>query len=431
MGLKEDLKRFEEVGEQKRQDLCDFIQHGQIEAGDDISIPIKVIQLPSFEYDRGDMGGVGKGEGEVGDPVEAPEAEPGEDGEEGDAGEETSEHGHYDMDPEEFAEELDEELGLDLEPKGKKVKEEKEGPYTQLARSGPESTLDFERMYKKGLKRSLAMFFDEKYLREVLKVEGMDVDAVYEWSRGKNIPVSKGWIEQEYENLSETQRSLYGSIEDIDREMRRTPVASEIDSVALREEDKRHKYPKVTTEYEKNAVVVFIRDVSGSMRQEKRRLVERIFTPIDWYLTGKYDNAEFIYIAHDAEAWEVTRDDFFGIESSGGTQISTAYELAQEILEKNYRWSEWNRYVFAAGDGENFGDDSKDNVIPLMKDIDANLHSYIQVEPGTSRFGGNGDHINVVDDAIGDRDNVATYLVEGEEDVMDAIYELLSTEDSE
>lgn len=426
MGLKDDLKRFEQVGEERRQDLSDFIQHGQIEAGDEIQIPIKVIELPGFEYDPSDMGGVGKGEAEEGDPVDAGEQEP--DGEEDEAGEETSEHGHYDMDPEEFAEELDDELGLDLDPKGKKVKEEKEGPYTELARSGPESTLDFERMYKKGLKRSLAMFFDEDYLREVMKVKGMGVESVFDWARDENIPVSKSWIEGEYSSIDEEEKTVYSSIDDIEQEMRRTPVAEEIDSVALREEDKRHKFPKITTEYEKNAVVVFIRDVSGSMRQDKRRLVERAFTPIDWYLTGKYDNAEFVYIAHDAEAWETERKDFFGIESSGGTKISSAYELAQEILDKRYNWSEWNRYVFAAGDGENFQTDTKENVVPLIEEIDANLHSYIQVQPkGSGRYS-SGDHKEIVDTMIGDRDNVATYLVEQEEDIMDCIYELLSTE---
>jgi len=432
MGLKEDLKRFEEVGEERRQDLTEFIQHGQIEAGDDINIPVKVINLPAFEYDKSDMGGVGKGEGEIGEGIGEPEKKPGEEGEE--AGEETSEHGHYEMDPEEFAQELDDELGLDLDPKGKKVKEEKEGPYTQLARSGPESTLDFERMFKKGLKRSLSMFFDEDYLREVMKVEGMNEETTFQWARENNIPVSKGWIEQEYLDIEDRQK--YISIDDISKEMRRSPAAKEIDSVALREEDKRHKYPKTTTEYEKNAVVVFIRDVSGSMGKEKRRLVERVFTPIDWYLTGKYDNAEFVYIAHDAEAQEVQRINFFGMKSGGGTRISSGYELAQEILENRYPWKEWNRYVLCSGDGENIWDDSEENVVPLMEDINANLHGYIEVNPDDSRgkltySSNNPSHLDVVEDNIGDRDNIATFNLKGEKDIMDCIYEMLSTDGEE
>ena len=378
MGLREDLDRFRKVGEEERQDLEEFIKRGQMDSGD-IKIPIKVVDLPEFEYDQFSMGGVGQGEGEVGDPVDVDAEQEGE-GEGDEAGEDGGEHGYYEMDPEEFAQELDDRLGLDLDPKGKKVKEITEGALVEKVRSGPDATVDFEELYKKGLKRELALFFDEDYLREVMKVEGMGMSATFEWAREKNIPVSKGWIEQEYFDIPREERTKYDSIDEIEQQRRRAPTARELSSVQLRREDKRHKYPEISKEYEKNAVIVFIRDVSGSMGESKRELVERVFTPLDWYLTGKYDNAEFHYIAHDAEAWEVEREKFFGIQSGGGTQISTAYLLAQEILEENYSWSEWNRYVFAAGDGENWTQDTENEVIPLMEEIDCNLHGYVQVE---------------------------------------------------
>lgn len=427
MGLREDLERFREVGEERRQDLSEFIKYGEIDGGE-IKIPVKIIDLPEFDYDKWDMGGVGQGEGDVGDPVDVDFRQPGEEEDEGEPGEESGEHGYYEMEPEEFAEELEDELGLDLDPKGKKVKEEVEGALVDLARSGPDSTLDFERMYKKGLKRSLAMYFDEEYVREVLKVEGMGVQKVFEWARNKNIPVSKGWLEQEYSHIPPGKRQEHASIDDIDREMRSTPIVSEIDSIPLRREDKRHKYPEITKEYEKNAVVAFIRDVSGSMRKPKRELVERVFTPLDWYLQGKYDEAKFIYIAHDSEAWEVDREDFFGIKSSGGTKISSAYALAKEILDSNYPWSEWNRYVFAAGDGENRRNDSEEEVIPLMEDISVNLHGYLEVTPGRFAVGNHG---KIVDDHFDEDDNVAVVNIEDQNEVTDAIYEILSTEDQD
>src|SRR5699024_11767941 len=101
-----------------------------------------------------------------------------------------------------------------------------------------------------------------------------------------------------------------------------------------RREDERYRYPEVIEEYERNVVVVNIRDVSGSMREQKRELVERTFTPLDWYLTGKYDRAEFVYIAQDAEACAVERAECVGIRSGGGTTMSSAYELAKEILDE-------------------------------------------------------------------------------------------------
>lgn len=430
MGLREDLERFQKIGEEKRMDLSDFIQHGEMGRGD-IKIPIKVIELPEFEYDRLDQGGVAQGEGDVGEPVGEPQ--PGEGDEDADdAGEESGEHGYYEMDPEEFAEELDEELGLDLEPKGKQVKEQKEGDLVELARSGPDSLLDFERMYKKGMKRSLAMHVDEDYMREVLKVHGMGPQNAFEWARNNNIPVSKAWIEQEYQSIHESELGQYASVEDIDIEMQKTPTVADIDEVPLRREDKKHKHPEITKEYEKNVVVINIRDVSGSMGDSKRELVERVFTPLDWYLTGKYDNAEFRYIAHDSEAWEVDRDDFFGIKSGGGTMISSAYELAQQILDEQYPWREWNRYVFAAGDGENWSTDTEENVIPMMEEIDANLHAYLETDPQDSRWGNTGNHADDLIDHFGeDHDNVAVTSVQSEDDVMNAIKEILSTEGSE
>ena len=431
MGLRNDLSRFRKVGDEKRMDLTEYINHRDLAGGRrNIKIPIKIINLPEFTYDPWDMGGVGQGEGEPGDPVPG-EPQEGE-GEEGEPGEESGEHGYYDMDPEEFAKEMDEELGLDLDPKGKQVKEEVEGHLVEMARSGPDSTLDFERMYKKGLKRSLSFFFDEDYLKDVLRVDGVGPQKAFEWARNNNMNVSRGWIDAEYEKVPKSELSLYDSIEDIPGEPRQQPTAREIESVALRNEDKRHKYPEITHEYEKNAVIVFIRDVSGSMGNTKRELVERVFTPMDWYLTGKYEKAEFLYIAHDSSAWEVSRDDFFGIQSGGGTRISSAYELTEELFEGVYPFNEWNRYVFAAGDGENFQKDTKENVIPLMENIDANLHGYLEVSPNSSNAWGGADHADTVEDYFGeDHDSVAVARVKERDDVMDAVYEILSTEDND
>ncbi len=438
MGLKDDLERYREVGESKRQDLAEFIQYGDLgnSRPDSVKIPIKIVDLPSFVYDQRDMGGVGQGQGgtpEIGDPVGKPEesASDGDDGDGDEAGEETSEHEYYEMDPEEFARELDEELGLDLEPKGKKVLEETEGDFTDITRSGPASTLDFERLFKEGLKRKLAMDFDEDYVKEALRVEGWASQTVFEWARAKHIPVSRAWIEDAYESIPETERSRWSSIEEMESNVENEPTATRIrregiKEIPFRRADERYRYPEITTEREKNVVVVNIRDVSGSMRESKRELVERTFTPLDWYLTGKYDNAEFVYIAHDAEAWEVDREEFFGIRSGGGTRISSAYELAAEILEAEYPWSEWNRYVFAAGDSENSSNDTEQRVIPLMEEIPANLHAYVETQPSGNAI--NATHAKELENHFSADSNVAVAYVQDASDVVDAIYTVLSTE---
>ncbi|WP_117595015.1 YeaH/YhbH family protein [Haloprofundus halophilus] len=439
MGLRDDLERFREVGEERREDLEEFISYGDLggSGANSINIPIKVVDLPEFAYDVRDRGGVGQGQGgtpDVGQPVGPPQPGDGDGDEEGDPGEEGADHEYYQMDPEEFAQELDEQLGLDLEPKGKEVIEEIEGDFTDVTRSGPNSTLDFERLFKEGLKRKLSMDFDEEYVREALKVEGKDAEDVFRWARENNILVSWAWVDDAYGDVPDDERDKWSSFEEMEENVERTTTLQRIRREGLREvpfrrEDERYRHPEIIEKKEKNVVVVNIRDVSGSMREKKRELVERTFTPLDWYLTGKYDNAEFVYIAHDAEAWQVEREEFFGIRSGGGTKISSAYELAAAILEEEYPWHEWNRYVFAAGDSENSSNDTTENVVPLMEDIPANLHAYVETQPGGNAI--NATHAEEVERALGGSGNVVVARVSRPEDVIDAIYDILSTEDDD
>jgi uncharacterized sporulation protein YeaH/YhbH (DUF444 family) len=433
MGLREDLERFREVGDERRQDLAEFIQHGDLGQSrpDAVRVPIKIIDLPSFEYDQLDAGGVGQGDGEVepGDKVGDPQ--PGDGDEEGDPGEEAGEHDYYEMDPEEFARELDEQLGLDLDPKGREVVTEREGEYTDVARTGPASTLDFDQLFKSGLKRKLATDFDDEYLKEALRVAGWGPSRVFQWAREQRFPVSRVWLEDAYADVPAAERDRYRSIEELEATVEREPTAVRlrregVKSVPLRREDERYRHPETIEERETNVVVVNIRDVSGSMRETKRELVERTFTPLDWYLTGKYDRAEFVYIAHDAEAWEVEREEFFGIRSGGGTRISSAYELAAELLEERYPWRDWNRYVFAAGDSENSSNDTADRVIPLMEEIDANLHAYVETQPSSNAI--NATHAEEVERHFQGSDDVAVAYVQDADDVIEAIYTVLSTE---
>jgi hypothetical protein len=307
---------------------------------------------------------------------------------------------------------------------------------TDTARAGPRGTLDVDEFFKRGLKRHLATDFDGEYVREGLFVAGADVDDTFAWARGQGIPVSRAWIadaaatvaDERGEPVAALDRwESFDALEDaVDREPVTHRIRREgLDSVPFRREDERFRHPEVTEKRERNVVVVNVRDASGSMRETKRELVERVFTPMDWYLTGKYDAAEFRYVVHDAEAWEVDRGEFFGVQSGGGTRISSAYELVEEILEE-YPYEEWNRYVFAAGDSENAGSDTANNVIPLMESIDANLHAYVETQPGDGAA--NARHADELEAAFGDADDVAVARVSEPDDVTDAIYEILSTE---
>lgn len=435
MGLRDDVERFREVGDERRPDLKEFISHGDLTGSDPnrVRIPVKMVSLPEFAYAKLDTGGVGQANGQrpqPGDQVGQPQPAPGEG--EGEAGEEGADHEYYEMDPKEFAKELDDELGLDLEPKGKTVVEEREGDFNEFARAGPNSTLDFEQLFKRGLKRKLATDFDENFAREACKVRNTTPREVFEWLRERHVLVSMGWVEDAHDDVAD-ERGKWESFDDLTRNVEQESVQSRIrreglKHVPFRREDERYRHPEIIEEHERNVVVINIRDVSGSMREAKRELVERVFTPLDWYLTGKYDTAEFRYIAHDAEAWEVDRAEFFGIRSGGGTRISSAYQLAAEILEE-YPWEEWNRYIFAAGDSENSRNDTAERVIPLMKELPANLHAYVETQPGGAAASAT--HADELERELGDVDNVAVTRVGTPADVVDAIYDILSTEDNE
>jgi len=147
------------------------------------------------------MGGVGQGQGDTpedGQKVGDPEEGDGDgDGDGDEAGDGEGEHGYYEMDPEEFAEEMDRELELNLEPKGKEIEEVADGDFSDVARQGPSTMLDLEHLFKRGLQRKLAIEFDEEYVRNALRVSGASIDDVYQWARNQRIPVSYDWIERE------------------------------------------------------------------------------------------------------------------------------------------------------------------------------------------------------------------------------------------
>ncbi len=420
MGLKEDLERYRKVGEERRQDLKNFIQYGEIGKSDktDIRIPIKIVQLPEFVYDDKDKGGVGQSEKEkpeVGDIIQKPQK--GED--EGEGGSQEGDHGYYEMDPEEFAEEIDEEFELNLEPKGKKVKEEIT-QLTDITKTGPESVLDLERTFKQGLKRKLATAFDPDYIKEILKVDGKNPQEAFRWARKNRMNVSKKWLKRAYKDLSVQERKKWSSIDEVKQEFGQPNII--VRNITFRDEDQRYRYPETIEKEEEKVVVVNIRDISGSMDKEKRELVERVFSPLDWYLQGKYEQADFIYIVHDYKAWKVEREEFFGIESGGGTRISSAYELTKEILKAEYPWNGWNRFVFASGDGENYRGDSKERVIPLIEDIEANLHGYVETQP-TNPVGPT--HSRKLEKHFNEKDNVVVTEVNSNNEVVDSIKKVL------
>src|SRR5688572_17886202 len=95
-----------------------------------------------------------------------------------------------------------------------------------------------------------------------------------------------------------------------------------------------------------NAAIFYLMDVSGSMANEQKEIVRIESFWIDNWIRNHYDGVESRYIIHDAQAKEVDRDTFFTTRESGGTRISTAYQLAADLAEKEHPPADWNLYFF-------------------------------------------------------------------------------------
>ncbi len=156
-----DHRRFRDIVRGRiRENLRKYVSRGDMVARkgkDSVTIPMPQIDIPRFIYgDNEDgEGGVGQGEGEVGDKVGGDPQEGSGSGKAGeDAGDKEVE---VEVSLEELAEILGEELGLPrIEPRGDKNLETVRDKYTGLRTTGPESLRSFKATFQRALKRQIA-----------------------------------------------------------------------------------------------------------------------------------------------------------------------------------------------------------------------------------------------------------------------------------
>ena len=257
---------------------------------------------------------------------------------------------------------LGEELALPrIQPKGKKNIVSVKDKYTSIRNVGPESLRHFKRTYKQALKRQI--------------------------SGGVYNPISPKIIPQR--------------------------------------EDKRYRAWKEFPKPEAVACIVYMMDVSGSMTDEQKEIVRVESFWLDSWIRSHYQGIERVYIIHDAAAKEVDEHTFYHTRESGGTKISTAYDLANRIIGSRYPVEEWNVYAFHFSDGDNWGDDNlkalkllKNELLPKL-----NLFGYGQVE---SPYG-SGEFFDHIDALTATHENLITSRVPDREAILGSIKEFLST----
>lgn len=121
-------------------------------------------------------------------------------------------------------------------------------------------------------------------------------------------------------------------------------------------DDLRFKTWEEKKEYESNALVIAMRDVSGSMGEFEKYITRSFYFWMVRFLRTKYRNVKIVFITHHTEAMVVEEEAFFNLGESGGTRVSSAYRLALGIIEESFSPSRWNIYPFHFSDGDNFGD---------------------------------------------------------------------------
>ena len=324
MAIREDQSRFRDIIRGKiKENFKKYVTHGEM-IGKRENDFVK-IPIPSIDIPRFKYGPKqGGGVGQgQGQPGDPVDGEP-QDGS-GEAGNNPGQHQlEAELSIDELADILGEELELPrIEPKGRPRQDATKNKYSGIAPVGPEGLRHFKSSYKNALKRYIS-------------------SGVYKPEEPMIVPI-RG--------------------------------------------DMRYRSFKQKTVPQAQAVVIYMMDVSGSMGEEQKEIVRLESFWINTWLKKHYKGLETRFIIHDAAAKEVDEKTFFSTSESGGTLISSAYKLCQQIIEADYPVHEWNIYPFHFSDGDNWSGEDTRLCMQLLKDFflpHVNLFGYGQVD---SKYG--------------------------------------------
>ena len=190
-------------------------------------------------------------------------------------------------------------------------------------------------------------------------------------------------------------------------------------------DDKRYRSWSAVPQPLARAAVIYLMDVSGSMTDQQKRLVRTAAFWIDTWLQSQYDGVQRRFIIHDAAAREVDEQTFYHTRESGGTRISSAYQVCQQVIDESFPPAEWNIYAFQFSDGDNWGDDNKQCLRMLREDLlpKLNLFCYGQVE---SPYG-SGDFLKTLRNKMNEEEKLIVCEIPDQDAIMEALKTFLGT----
>ncbi|MEI7486651.1 MAG: DUF444 family protein [Chryseobacterium sp.] len=389
--IEEDHKDFIDVVSGKlRKALKKFIKSGQIVKSrgkrGKISISIPKIDIPQILY--GDNGnGTGRGKGKDGDVID--KGKKGKGNGNG-AGQDESEGITISLDLEEVLKFMQGELELpNLKPKVSDTFDEVKIKYNNISLVGPESLRHNRRTFLEALKRQAA--------------DGTINDL-------EIVPGCKDPIK---------------AIKPIKR-------------------DKRYRQYKEIKVPSSNALIIYARDGSGSMDQQKCEIVSDMAWWIDVWIRRFYKRVDRLFVWHDSSAMEVDEEKFYNYRFGGGTTCSSALKFISKQFENRYPPEKWNIYVFYFTDGDNWEEDNQIFINTLKESFGeriVNLVGITQILPWNYA----NSIKNVVDQALekGDlnRENIKTTEINSEggavlteekrnQQILEAIQKLMGSDKS-
>ncbi|WP_110685514.1 YeaH/YhbH family protein [Salinicola aestuarinus] len=335
-----------------------------IERGEKVSIPARDITEPSFQHGQGGRRTIvspGNKEFAEGDRIRRP-------GGSGSGGSGEGQASNQGEGVDEFAFTLSREEFLDfvfdglelphLERKQLKSMEETRPVRAGISREGVPARINIVRSMREAQARRIGM-------RAPLKRALREAQAALENEERKD-PVLRN--PARIETLKE----------EIERLEKRIAAIPFLDTFDLRYNHLSHQ-PMPSNQ----AVMFCVMDVSGSMTQAHKDIGKRFFLLLYLFLERNYERVELVFVRHHTVAKEVDEEEFFYSRETGGTIVSSALSLVDELIDARYSPQLWNLYVAQASDGDNWDDDSSTCMALLQESLMPKLQyfTYVEITP--------------------------------------------------
>ncbi|MDH5330655.1 MAG: YeaH/YhbH family protein, partial [Aquincola sp.] len=298
-----------------------------IERGENVTIPKKDISEPVFHHGQGGVREVvhtGNREYVKGDRIERPKKDGGGGSGKGQASDsgEGEDDFTFALTKEEFMQVFFEDLALPHLIRTQLAETpEWKSHRAGFTSDGTPTNLHVVRSMRGAIGRRIAIGADAR--RELRELEA-ELEALL-----KDAPVG---------DIASTQKitAMQERIEFLRARIGRIPF---LDPIDLRFRN-RVRVPVPTSK----AVMFCLMDVSGSMDESRKDLAKRFFILLYLFLTRHYDKIDIVFIRHHTQAAEVDEQNFFHATETGGTVVSSALVLMEEIIRSRYRPGEWNIY---------------------------------------------------------------------------------------